>query len=178
MERLEIEAALKTFSVIADTREQATPASKQRMEMIGVPVERATLDYGDYCAQVVLPDGCKVYDISGRVKPALAIERKMSLDELAACLTRDRDRFQREFERARNSGGKMILLVENGNWEGILNQRYRSRMNPKAFLASLTAWMIRYDISPVFCKSATSGRIIRELLYRDIKERLERGEYG
>ena len=71
----------------------------------------------------------------------------------------------------------MYLLVEDGTWEGIIMHRYRSRLHPSAFLASLTAWAVRYDISIVFCRSATSGKLIREILYRDIKERLERGEY-
>jgi len=30
----------------------------------------------------------------------------------------------------------------------------------------------------VFCKADTSGALIKEILYRDMKERLERGEYG
>lgn len=178
MDRLEIEAALETFSVIVDTREQATPAAKQRIEAIGVPVTRATLNYGDYCGQMLLPNGGTIYNDSGRISPAFAIERKMSLDELAGCLTRDRARFQREFERARDSGGKMVLLVENGSWEAIINHRYRSKLHPNAFLASLTAWTVRFGICPIFCKTATSGTIIKELLYRDMKERLERGEYG
>ena len=29
----------------------------------------------------------------------------------------------------------------------------------------------------VFCKEETSGRLIKEILYRDLKERLERGEF-
>lgn len=178
MDRLEIEAALKTFTVIVDTREQATPAASRRFADFGVPVTRATLNYGDYAANITLPDGSTLHDCSARLSPAFAIERKMNLDELAGCLTRERARFQREFERARDSGGRMILLVEEASWEAIINHRYRSKLHPNAFLASLTAWTVRFGICPIFCKSATSGRVIRELLYRDVKERLEQGEYG
>lgn len=177
MDRLDIESTLKTFRVIVDTREQATPAAKQRIESIGAPIERATLNYCDYAANVTLPDGRILYDISGRVSPLCAIERKMSLDELAGCLTRDRERFKREFERAADSRSSVYLLVEDATWEAIINHRYRSRFTPKAFIASLTAWMIRYRFGILFCKSATSGQLIREVLYRDIKERLEHGEF-
>ena len=96
-----------------------------------------------------------------------------SLDELAGCFTRDRDRFRREMERAISSNAKVYLLIENASWEAILNHRYRSRFNPEAFKASLTAWTARYGLIPVFCKADTSGMLIREILYREIKERLE-----
>lgn len=168
---------LETFRIIADTREQRTQRAATRFESFGVPVERATLDYGDYCAQIDLPDG-PLLDSNHRLTPACVIERKMSLDELAACFGSGRARFEREFQRAADHGAKVYLLIENATWEAILNHRYRSRMHPSAFFASLTAWSIRYGITPILCKADTSGRLIKEILYRDIKERLERGEYG
>lgn len=177
MNGYEITEALKTFRIIADTREQTTPKAHERFKAFGVPVERATLRYGDYCAQITLSAG-ELLDISDTLKPACVIERKMSLDELAMCFTRSRDRFRREFERAREAGAKVYLLIENGSWEGIVNHRYRSKFNSAAYLASLTAWCVRYDATPLFCKADSSGRLIKEVLFRDIKERLERGEYG
>ena len=168
---------LDSFRVIADTREHDTPKARERYEAIGVPVERATLSYGDYCAQVTLPGG-SLHDTSVRIAAPCVVERKMSLDELAACFTRGRDRFRREFERATSNKAKVYLLIEGGSWEAIANHRYRSRYHPNAFRASLLAWCVRYDATPVMCKAGTSGALIREILYRDIKERLERGEYG
>ena len=43
---------------------------------------------------------------------------------------------------------------------------------------AVTAWLVRYNANLIFCKEETSGRLIREILYRDLKERLENGEYG
>ena len=177
MDNFEIREILETFSVIADTREQNTGRASERFKAFGVPVQRATLSYGDYCANVIR-DGVPLYDISSTLKPACVFERKMSLDELATCFTIGRNRFRREFERATEAGAKVYLLIENGSWEAILNHRYKSRLNPKAFEASLVAWSIRYGFAPLFCKSETSGKIIREFLYRDMKERLEHGELG
>ena len=37
--------------------------------------------------------------------------------------------------------------------------------------------MIRYNMNVIFCKEETSGRLIKEILFRDLKERLERGEF-
>ena len=177
MDNFEVKEVLSTFRIIADTREKRTPKSEERFLAFGVPVQRATLLYCDYCGQITLPNG-DLYQTGSAIKPACCIERKMSLDELAMCFTRGRDRFRREFERASAAGAKVFLLVENGSWEAIMKHRYRSRFNAKAFEATLTAWTVRYNIVPLFCKADTSGELIREILYRDMKERLERGEYG
>jgi len=177
MEPYEIDEALKTFQIVVDTREHNTPKARKRMKAFGVPASRLTLNYGDYCGNVLI-NGEPLYSASNAIRPACVIERKQSLDELAGNMTRGRARFQREFERAREAGAKVYLLVENASYEAILQHRYRSRFHPNAFMASLVAWSIRYDMTPVFCKDETSARVIREILYRDIKERLERGDYG
>lgn len=177
MDAFEVNDVLSTFTILIDTREQSTPKAAERYAAFGVPHKRATLRYGDYCGQVELPSG-GLYDTTKAVTPRCVIERKMSLDELAACFTHGRDRFSREFERAAEAGAKTYLLIENGSYEAVINHRYRSRLHPNALLASLTAWAVRYDMTPVFCRSGTSGRIIKEILYRDMKERLQRGEFG
>ena len=177
MHQFEIDEILKTFSVIIDTREQDTPRAKKRNQALGVPFSRATLNYGDYCGNISI-DGALLYPLNNRVSAKCCIERKMSLDELAGNFGRGRKRFEREFERAKAAGAKIYLLVENASWEAIIFHRYKSRMHPSAFMGSLIAWMIRYDITPVFCKADSSGALIKEILYRDMKERLERGEYG
>ena len=53
-----------------------------------------------------------------------------------------------------------------------MKHRYHSKYHPNAFMASITAYMVRYGMVPVFCKSDSSGAVIKEILYRDIKERL------
>ena len=169
--------ALNTFQILVDNREQATPKAVERYKSFGVPYKRATLNYGDYCGIITLNDS-EIYDTAHSVKASCVIERKMSLDELAMCFTRGRDRFRREMERAASNGSTVYLLVENATYEGIIKHRYRSRFSPSAFLASLTAWTVRYNLRPIFCKADTSGQLIKEILYRDMKERLERGEYG
>lgn len=172
----EIEDALRSFRIVVDTREQDTPKAQERYQAFEAPIERATLRYGDYCANITLPTG-DLYSVSDTIHPSCCVERKMSLDELASCFTRSRDRFQKEFSRAADEGARIYLLVEGGSWEAIDQHRYRSRFNPAAFRASLTAWMIRYQLVPIFCKANTSGKMIRDILYRDMKERLERGEF-
>ena len=178
MNHFEIEDALSTFRIIVDTREQDTPKATARYKSFGVPHDRRTLAYGDYCGDIALREHESLYVPDKPIGARCVIERKMNLDELAGCFTRSRDRFEREFERAVSNNARVFLLVENASWEAIYGKRYRSRFAPKAFIASLTAWTIRYGITPIFCKADTSGILIKEILYRDMKERLERGEYG
>ncbi|MBR0090583.1 MAG: hypothetical protein IJP92_02675 [Lachnospiraceae bacterium] len=170
-------AMLESMVILADTREQQTAKTKRRYESMGVPVKRVTLSYGDYSYNATLPGGSRMYDEEKTIKPQFYVERKMDLDEWAGCFTRGRERFRREFERARENGANGIVIVENATWENLINGRYRSRFNSKAFLASATAWMLRYDLHLLFCKEETSGQLIKELCYRDLKERIDRGEF-
>jgi ERCC4-type nuclease len=165
---------IDSFRIIVDTREQITDRSEQRYASMAAGIDRAVLDYGDYTYNLTLPDG-PLHDIAQRIQPKCVIERKQNLDELAMCFTRSRDRFQREFDRAAAAGAKIFLLVENASFDMILNGQYRSKVNPNAFLSSILSWSIRYDMVPVFCDMKSSGRLIHDILFRDMKERLEGG---
>ncbi|MBO5489183.1 MAG: ERCC4 domain-containing protein [Eubacterium sp.] len=178
MDIFEQKKVLESFEILVDTREQDTERARKRYESFGVPSQRAVLNYGDYTYNATLPDGSRIYDISKTICPACVVERKMNLDELAGCYTRGRQRFQKEFERAQEHGSRIYLLCENASWENLLNGKYKSRMQANAFAASTLAWMIRYNMNVIFCKEETSGRLIKEILYRDLKERLENGQYG
>lgn len=178
MDVFEQKQVLKTFEILVDSREQDTERARRRYSSFGVPYRRATLCYGDYTYNAMLPDGREIYNISKTIQPICAVERKMDLGELAGCYTRGRERFQKEFERAAGNGCRIYLLCENADWESLLNGKYRSRVSPNAFVASMVAWMVRYNMNVIFCKAETSGRLIKEILYRDLKERLENGEYG
>ena len=170
MNPFETNRALKNLTLIVDTREQDTDRLRRRIRQTGLSFVRQKLDFGDYSAKTTLDNGTE-FDISSSV----SIERKMNLDELCACYCKGRKRFTREFERAKSAGAKVYLLIENANWEKAYNGSYRSKMSPQALTASLFAWLARYNCQIIFCKEETSGKIIREILYREMKERLENG---
>lgn len=177
MDAFDVDELMESFEIICDTREQPTPRAERRYASFGVGYSRGTLEYGDYCGNITLPDGKKLYDNTATIRPRCVVERKMNLDELAGCFTRGRERFKREFERAEAHGCRIFLLCEDGSIEKILRHEYRSRFNPKAFLASIIAWSIRYNMQLVFCSQLTSGLMIKEILYRDIKDRAQKGEF-
>lgn len=162
-----VEQVMKTLTVLVDTREQDTPRFRRRMQALGLPYARRKLDFGDYACAVT--DSGREIDLSGQV----AIERKMDLDELAQCYTRGRRRFEREFERAKAAGAKLYLLIEDADWERAYAGRYRSRLHPHALTASMLAWLARYDCQILLCAAETTPRLIRDILYREARERLE-----
>lgn len=168
MNPYEVKKALENIELIVDTREQETAALFRRLKQIDLPYIRAKLNFGDYSIRTKLEDGTE-FDISNSV----AVERKMSLDELCGCYCKGRARFTREFERAKQANAKLYLLVENANWEKVMNGKYRSKMCSEALLASITAWLARYNCQLIFCNPESSGRLIKEVLYRELKERLE-----
>lgn len=168
MDNFEIDRALKTFTILVDSREQDTPRSLERYRAFGVPYERCKLDFGDYSAKVTGDDGNEI-SLCNR----LSVERKMNLDELCNCFCRDRKRFEREFLRAKEIGAKIYLLIEGATWENAYVGKYRSQMHPAALIASMTAWLARYNCQLIMCKEETSGKLIKDLLYREMKEYLQ-----
>ena len=68
----------------------------------------------------------------------------------------------------------MYLLVENADWESAYRGIYISLMNPKSFIASMLAWTARYNCPIMFCSERTSGKLIRDILYYEGREMLER----
>lgn len=168
MTHFEIDNSLKTMRLLSDTREQLTDRYKRRIAQIGLPCARRKLNAGDYSCDCLLPDG-SIYDLSGQV----AIERKMDLDELCMCFGRERKRFEKEFERAKDAGIKIYLLVENGTWEMAYGGRYKSLMKPQSLIASIDAFRARYGVQLDFCREETTGLLIRDILYRELKHHLE-----
>lgn len=168
MNPYEVKIGLENLRVVVDTREQETDAFRRRLACVGYRYIRRKLDFGDYSAITTLDNGTE-FSLCDKV----AIERKMSVGELCQCFGHDRKRFSREFERAKSINAKLYLLVEGANWENVLLGRYHSKMTPQALRASIMAWLARYDCQVIFCKSESTPTLIREILYREMKERLE-----
>lgn len=177
MDHFQIDDCLASMEILVDTREQPSNRALKRYESFGCPYLRQKLNYGDYAYNFTLPNGMKYHQKDISVSPDVVIERKEDLTELSGNLCQHRQRFINEMERAIYANAKIYLLVEDANWENLINGKYRTKFNPKAYEASLEAFMVRYGVTPIFCKFETSGHLIKNILYRELKERLERGEY-
>lgn len=166
---VEVEECLRNIVYCVDTREQPTASLEKRLAYLQ-PYERETLSAGDYTAKTLLPDGTWFY-------VPCAVERKMSFTELVGCYCQERRRFTAEFERAKECGIKLILLVENATWEAAYAGSYRSKMTPKSFVASLLTWMARYGCQVLFCRPQTTGKLIHDILRYEMREALEKMMY-
>lgn len=158
----ELAETLKSLTVIADTREQVNGHILKYLEEKSVPVISHKLDVGDYSAQI----GKYSFERS------FAVERKHNLDELCGNMTADRDRFQREFLRAKAFGTKVYLLIEDASWDDVMLGNYRSKMTPKSLRASLMAWQAEFNVTVVFARHEHSPVLIHELLVYSARKEL------
>lgn len=178
MDNFEIQNCLDTFRILVDTAEQPTKEYTRRCDAFGCPYVRQNLDYGDYTYDFMLPNGKWLHEDVGAVQGDSVIERKMSLRELSGNLCQNWDRFCREFDRAKEHGASVYLLVEDASWVKIFTGKYGTKFNSKAYLHRLLKLIGTYQIKPIFVPKDLSGQMIYEILYREAKRRLESGEYG
>ena len=126
----------------------------------GVPYFNRKLDVGDYSAQIGALS----------IERDIAIERKHNLDEICGNFTSERERFEREFLRAKAYNTKVVLIIENATWNDVYVGNYRSKVTPKSLLGSLLSWMVRYNVTVTFCKPEETGKLIHGILYYAAKE--------
>ena len=116
------------------------------------------LKVGDYTIAVQLPGG-EVINFQDKV----VIERKADLNELCCNFFDKKDeegktRLERELDRAKEQGIKVILLVEVDNMHSkILSSKYfrfdkASKVSPASFNAILRSLQAKYDISIEYVK--------------------------
>lgn len=162
----EITEALKQLTIIADSREQVNGEIVGYFDKHKIPHLTRKLDTADYSA--MLGDMTLEWDV--------AIERKANIDEIAGNFTADRQRFEDEFTRAKASGLKVFLIIENCTWSDIFLHNYRSKLKPQSLIAALFAWQVRFNITIIFCKPNESGQIIHGILYYTAREALKKGQ--
>lgn len=123
-------ATATAFTVLVDTREQ-TPWT---FDGCGMPTRRATLNAGDY--------GAELHD--GRRLPVL-VERK-SLPDLYGSIGGGRERLAAEFERAKAEGFSYLALIVEAHFSELAERPRFTRMNPAAILGTLESWSLRYGL--------------------------------
>lgn len=154
----QLKQVLSSITVIVDTREHADCNLHvlNCFDGKGIPYIRRCLKFGDYSFEIPAnPE----YGIPENVsfENAIVIERKMNLTELSGNICQNRTRFEDEFTRANEAGAKVILLVEGGSWQSIIDHKYRSDLNEKSYIASLFAFKVRYGLDIEFIPSKLSG---------------------
>lgn len=164
----ELTEELQKLTIICDTREQVNAHVTKYFDSKHIPHVSRKLDTGDYSA--TLGDMSLERDI--------CIERKHNLDEICGNFTAERERFEREFLRAKAYDTKVVLIIENCSWTDIFLGNYKSKVQPKSLVGSLLSWMVRYNITVTFCRPEETGKIIHGILYYSAKETLLYGKYS
>lgn len=133
----------------------------------------------EFQQQRILYDRTKLYigDFQEFGNPYLVIDRKQSLDELAANLTTDKERFKREIGRAKVTGTKIVILVEQDSYSDrgsrvqiktiedlMLWQSRHSTVTGEKLYRVLVSWLNKYPIEIRFCRKAETGKEIIKIL--------------
>ena len=161
----ELSIELSKLTIIVDTREQKNAHILDFFEQNKIPYKARKLDSGDYSAMV--GDLTLEHDVF--------IERKNSLTEICGNFAQNRERFDREFTRAKADGAKPFILVENNTINDVFKGNYRSQMPPKSLWASFCTWMVRYNTTILFSDKSHSGKIIYSIMYYYARELMLHG---
>lgn len=160
----EISDIMADLTVIVDTREQKNDHILSYFKSEGIKYVIQKLDTADY--SLMLPQHATL-----ALDRFVLIEKKNSLDEISGNFTKDRERFKREFERV---GSEHIhLVIENATWKKLFNHSYRSMLLPKAFMASMLTWNIRYHCPIWFVGKDESPALIYGILHYELLEKLK-----
>ncbi|MGG6446711.1 ERCC4 domain-containing protein [Pseudobacillus badius] len=164
----ELKELLSSMVMLIDTREQQNGHILNYFDSQKIRYEKKKLDYGDYSAY--LPAN-EALGIPRDMYLAAAIERKNSVDELAATI-KERTRFENELIRAQQS--PFVLMIEDANgYERIIRGAYRSQYNAKALLASLKSFETRYGFQTVFLAPQTAGNYLFHHFYYMLRNALK-----
>jgi hypothetical protein len=129
-------------TIVIDSREQA-PFAFEHAKYAGTVTEPGALDTGDY----------SLAGLTDRV----AVERK-SLPDLVACLAGERERFERELQRA--AALDAFAVAVEASWAELAAGQYRSRMTPHSACQSVLAFSARYRIPFLFAGSRAGAEYV------------------
>ena len=157
----ELKQELSKLTIICDTREQDTHCEEWFKEN-NIPCKVRKLDSGDYSA--MLGDMTLENDVF--------VERKMGLTEICGTFTQNRERFEREFTRAKAVGAKPFIIIENDSIDDVYLGNYRSNVKPQSLIGSLLTWQVRYNATILFCSRKNTPKLIYGIMYYYARELL------
>jgi len=156
---------IRNMIIIVDTREQKNQHLLDYFKQNNIRYAVATVNHGDYTFEIDMEE----YKHLNR---CICVEKKNSLNEIVGNFTSGRERFHREFQRAREADTKMHLVVENATWKKVVNESYRSKISEKAVRASIQSFSARYDCPVWFVGKDESPMVIHDILYYGLREKL------
>lgn len=109
----------------------------------------------------------------------LLIERKTNLEELSnnfcnRSKIKNRDRFKKEFEKAKENNSKLLLMIEDDNLYNLITGRYNTNFKAISYVASILSWRNRYNFNLDFVTKETTGYWIYINLYYSLRNTLDK----
>ncbi|WP_286944777.1 ERCC4 domain-containing protein [Acetobacterium sp. UBA5834] len=161
-----------TMVILCDTREQANDHIIGYLKKKEVPYQSKALSFGDYSAMIPAdPDMGIMRDLF--FDRSCVIERKGSLEELSGNLTNGRERFKDELTRA--SKAEFHLMIEGKSFSDIINHRYTTQFNEKAYMASLLSLQSEHGFNLTFIDRNDAGKYIHLFLYYHVRNKFLKG---
>ena len=154
--------------LLEDTRQQGSGSRDKHAvkhecwAAAGVEVVRSKLAWGDYC----LP-------------PAISVDTKRSIAEMAQNIDQQHERFRREMEGARDAGVKLVVLVENedgvtdlaslaawreGDGQFAKRKNAKRRLEGMRLAKACATMQDRYGVRFEFCAPEDAARRVVEIL--------------
>lgn len=163
---------LRDLTIIVDTRENENHHLISCFEQFGVKYIERALKFGDYSFECpAIPELGMMGSCS--FENRIVIERKSGLDELSGNIAQYRERFENEFQKAKDAGAKLILMVEGGSWDKIIEHKYRTELSERSYLASLFTFIHRYNINIQFIPAKYAGMFIYSQFYYFLREEIK-----
>ena len=161
---------IKQMVVLVDTREKQNRHILDYFAKNRIAYLRTSLEYGDYSFMIpAQAAGADLY-----FHRDIVIERKASLEELSGNLSRNRERFEKEFLKASNDAAKVYLMVEApGGYSSIIQHEYKTDFAPAAFMASMKTWESRFGCNVQFINPLYSGYYIASTFQYFAREALK-----
>lgn len=165
----QIKKLSKEMVILVDTKEKVNDHITNYFDKKGIAYKRQALDFGDYSFMLPKVEGLTSNELYFHKE--IVIERKNSLEELSGNLGKNRDRFEKEFLKARNNGCSIHLMVENPQgYNDIMRHNYNTDFKPVAYMASLKSFEQRYDLKVQFIDKQYSGYNIYSTFYYYMRE--------
>lgn len=152
-----------SLTILCDTRENNNKHILNYFNSHDIPYINQALSFGDYSCVANIAGQSVAFD------DKFVIERKNSLNELSGNITQHRERFEREFTRAKNA--KLLVMVEETcGWESIIQHKYTTNIAEKSFLATLFTYSHRFNIETQFIEKKYAGLFVYWQMYYFVRE--------
>jgi ERCC4-type nuclease len=162
---------LNEMVIICDTRENENSHIIDYFKKNNIKYVVRGLKFGDYSFE--LPELSRIGADAKPFEFKIVVERKASLEEISGNLSQNRERFENEFSRAAACNAKVIVMVESGSYEDIINHKYGTDLNPKSFMASIFAFKTRYNLGFEFVPKKLAGLFIYATMKYYLREYLK-----